>query len=639
VDVPTEHADDAPDRLGDLLLEWEDRRGQGQPIGPEALCPDDPALRRQLADRIRLLEAYDALMSPVDGAAPPTVPDRIGKYEVLDTLGSGGMGVVYRAHDPVLRRVVAVKVIQPRHAAVARDRALARFAREAQTLARLDHPNIVRVYEAEVRDGPAYLVMEYVHDGSLAAQRERLAKVGARGILALVEKVARAVQYAHSQGVLHRDLKPANILLGDDGEPRVADFGLAALLTTDDAAPEGPKHSAADTRTEWSVLTSGAGRPGTPAYMAPEQFDPAFGPIGPGTDVWAIGIILYELLTGLRPFADTPQTPLPDAVARSPMPPPAGVSGRLAAVVARCLEKRPEKRFGSAGELADALRRLQGLSRRSLIRRAVLAGGALLAAGVPIGILASDPYRRFRWSTHDRVRSVRAGRPIDLVEPGGPLPAHYLRCGDMVTQIGMSPEGLVVRSPSFAVLELLPELPDGDCDVELELRHDNSEFKPGGDGCLGLFFAAARVRWENLTHHFLGYTTFDDFERKPVLALANLWYAEPAPGADAIAPPYRMFGPDHCANYVTPAPAGPKPFRSLRFRISPERTQVTWDGPPRLDLGPFRAADTTGYLNHLDRDRPGLGPVLCADYKPRLGVFVAGGKITVRKFRISPISA
>src|ERR1700722_8263105 len=156
------------DRLDDLLLEGEARRDRGEAVGPDLLCPDDTALQRELAGRIRLLEAYDALMSPTSTQGQAAVPSKVGKYEVLDTLGSGGMGVVYRARDPVLHRIVALKMIQPRHVALSGDRAKARFAREGQALARLDHQNIVRVYEAEVRDGPPYLVMECVRGGSLA---------------------------------------------------------------------------------------------------------------------------------------------------------------------------------------------------------------------------------------------------------------------------------------------------------------------------------------------------------------------------------------------------------------------------------------------------------------------------------------
>jgi len=528
-------------------------------------------------------------------------------------------------------------MIQPRHTALSGDRAKARFAREGQALARLDHPNIVRVYEAEIHDGPPYLVMEYVRGGSLASHRQRLTAAGWQAIVPVVEKVARAVQYAHAQGVLHRDLKPANILLGENGEPRVADFGLAALLTlTNDAADHragtGP---ATNWRTGDDVLTADAAQPGTPAYKAPEQFDLAFGKVGPTTDVWAMGVILYELLTGQRPFAETSQTSLADVVAGSPALLPAGVSSKLAAVIARCLEKQQEKRFQSAEELADALHRLQGLSRRTMIRRVAVAGGALLAAGVPIGFLASDPYRRFRWRTFGLVQSVHAGREVDLIEPGGPMPTYYLRSGEGVTQIGMSPEGLVVRSPSYSIVELLPELPDGECHVELELRHDNSEFRSGGEGSVGFFFAAARVDRGDLTHHFLAYTFFDEFERPPGVALAAKWYRAPARGVDAIASSRGPFYASNSAAFIEPVPAS-KPFRSLRFTISPNSAWVTWHGPPQHNLGPLRAGDTMKDLELIDHEQPGLGSALVANYKPRLGVFVSGGKITVRKLRVTP---
>ncbi|HEV3386829.1 MAG TPA: serine/threonine-protein kinase [Gemmata sp.] len=628
------------ERLDDLLLEWEDRRDRGETVGPESLCPDDTRLQRELAGRIRLLEAYDALMSPAGIGVHAVVPSSVGKYSVLDILGSGGMGVVYRAQDPVLHRTVAIKMIQPRHVALSGERAKARFAREGQALARLDHPSIVRVYEADVRDGPPYLVMEFVRGGSLASHRERLTAAGSRLILPLMEKVARAVQYAHAQGVLHRDLKPANILLGENDEPRVADFGLAALLNNHAADFGEGIGSPAGNRTDVSVLTTDAALPGTPAYKAPEQFDPAYGKLGPATDVWAMGVILYELLVGKRPFFETAEANLADVVINSPAPRPAKVSKEVVAVISRCLEKQPEKRFQSAGELAHALHRLQGLSRRTMNQRALLAGGALLATGVPIGFLASDPYRRFRWRTLGLVQSVRARKKVDLIEHGGSMPPYYLRSGEEVTQIAMSPEGLVVRSPTYSIVELLPELPDGECHVELEMRHDSSEFRPGGEGSVGLFFAAARVYRDDLIHHFLGYTFFDEFQTIPEVAIAAKWYQVPTPSSEAIA---RRRGPFYGSNSKTSiemVPA-PKPFRALSLTISPNSATLTWHGPPQRELGPYSEADTKQNLELIDKELfdhklPEISPALAADYKPRLGVFVSGGKITVRKLRITP---
>src|SRR5262245_9336946 len=144
-------------RLDDLLLEWEDRQGRGEPATPEMLCPDDATVRLALTEQIRLLRAFDALVAPAPEPMP-AVPDRIGKYEVRGILGAGGMGVVYEAWDPALARRVAIKMIHPRHRALHGTRAVDRFVREGQALARLRHANIVDVYEAGLHDGSPYLV-------------------------------------------------------------------------------------------------------------------------------------------------------------------------------------------------------------------------------------------------------------------------------------------------------------------------------------------------------------------------------------------------------------------------------------------------------------------------------------------------
>ena len=614
------------ERLDELLLEWEDRRAGGAPVTPEALCPDDTGLRTVLAERVRLLEDFHRrfLASEAEcwGPGPEPVPERIGKYAIRKRLGGGGMGVVFLGHDADLDRLVAVKIIRPEKFAFAATKLKDRFLREGQVLARLEHPNVVMVYESGWHGESPYLAMEYVPGGSLSEARDRLARGGP---LAVVEKVARAVGSAHGHEVpvFHRDLKPANILLTTAGEPKVADFGLAKWLDGEPLGAEGAGAIAPTGRTTAGV--------GTPAYMAPEQADPTLGPITAATDVWALGVILYELLTGEHP---TPGVrPDPAGVAKAV---PGRLGRHLSGIVGRCLRPRPVERYPSADEVAEVLRRAQGLSRRTMIRRAVCAGGALLAAGVPVGMIARDPYQQFRLKTRGRVRAVREGQTIDLVEPGGTVPNYYVRAGAATTRVGMTAEGLVVQSSSLGVVELLPELPEAGCRIELELRHDFSRFKPGDDGCLGLFFTAARADQGKFTHHFFGYTMFDEFARRPFLALATAWYTEPAPGADEVSRSPSTFRPEKCGDFVAPAAAGTRPFRSLRYTISPDRALVTWEGQPPLALGPLRAGDAAGQLDEIDHEQAGLGAALAADYKPRIGVFVAGGKMTVRKLRITP---
>ena len=207
---------------------------------------------------------------------------RIGNYQILEEIGRGGMGVIYRARQRHSRRIVALKRILSYHADS--QETLARFRREAQAAASLDHPNVLPIYEvSECDDGIPFFSMKFAGGGSLLDAAPALRGEPRRAV-ALVAKVARAVQYAHGQGILHRDLKPGNILLDGRGEPLVSDFGLAKWLDTS------------------SHLTRTLTIFGTPGYIAPEQVNGTVGKLGPASDVYSLGALLFDLLTGRPPF-------------------------------------------------------------------------------------------------------------------------------------------------------------------------------------------------------------------------------------------------------------------------------------------------------------------------------------------------
>jgi serine/threonine-protein kinase len=348
------------DRLDELLVEWEELWDAGRPISPETLCAHEPELLDELRRRVDLLKRFRALEDPAPGV--PIPPKNIGGYVVRKELGAGSTGVVYLAKDRTLRRKVAIKVLSPRLGfltAEERRRLARRFEREAQTLARLRHESIVPVYEARLDEGSPYFVMEYLPGGSL---RERLTGAGRPGseVADFMARVADAVRHAHSKGILHRDLKPGNILLDADGRPKISDFGLAKLL--DDALLEREDSSALTEDREDSGLTQHGRQPGTPAYMAPEQFDPRLGPIGLPSDVWALGVILYELLTGQRPFPGEGRVELQARICQTVPPAPSALKPRVDASLERlslsCLAKDPARRPTSA-ELAGKLARYQ----------------------------------------------------------------------------------------------------------------------------------------------------------------------------------------------------------------------------------------------------------------------------------------
>jgi hypothetical protein len=285
--------------------------------------------------------AAATLSQPPSAAPPPAAPVLPG-YELLGELGRGGMGVVYQARQVALNRVVALKMILAGSHASAAD--VQRFRREAEAVARLQHPNIVQIHEVGEQNGLPYFALEYCPGGNLAARLDGTPWEPARAA-ALVETLARAMAAAHERRVVHRDLKPGNVLLAADGTPKITDFGLAKTLD----ATTGPTQSGA-------IL-------GTPEYMAPEQAGGAGKLVGPAADVYALGAILYELLTGRPPFkASTPLDTVLQVISEEPVPPSRlnrQVPRDLETMTLKCLQKDPAKRYATAADLAEDLRRFQ----------------------------------------------------------------------------------------------------------------------------------------------------------------------------------------------------------------------------------------------------------------------------------------
>jgi serine/threonine-protein kinase len=314
----------------------------------------------------------DDMADIADLFTPPEEPDelgRIGPYGILRVLGRGGMGIVFLAREQRPRRVVALKMLDA--GSRGGRRGLERFRAESETLARLPHPNIVRVLAVGEHAGRPFFTTEYAEGGSLA-QKLAVAPLPERAAAELTRTLAATVHAAHGQGIIHRDLKPSNVLLSAHGTPLIADFGLAKVLTPADpstpfAGEPAQQETARQTRAD-AIL-------GTPAYMAPEQAAGHSKEIGPAADVYALGAILYECLTGRPPFKAASLLETLEQVRSQEPVPPARLLPRLArdlqTICLKCLEKNPGRRYATARDLADDLDHF--LAGRPIVARPVRA--------------------------------------------------------------------------------------------------------------------------------------------------------------------------------------------------------------------------------------------------------------------------
>ncbi|MFO0966935.1 MAG: protein kinase [Gemmataceae bacterium] len=385
--TPPEDERDA--RLDDAVRDYLEKEEEGTPPERRAWLAEHAADAVALDEFLLAHETVESLTGPLRAASgdpnatishppvatPAALVQGFGNYEDLREIGRGGMGVVYRAWQKMPGRTVAIKMILAGAQAGPED--LTRFEREARTIGALDHPNIIKIYDFGTHEEMPYFPLEFVAGGSLrdklVSKDEREAAPWANGRAAtLIQTLAQAIDVVHNKGIVHRDLKPGNILLTPDGVPKITDFGLALCLD--------------EAKTASNIL-------GTAAYMAPEQANPKSGPVDRRADVYALGAMLYELLTGRPPFTGATVLDVLDQVLNAEPVSPRVLNPKvdrdLETICLKCLEKQPARRYPTALALAEDLGRY--LRREPILAR-------------PIGRVE----RTWRWCRRHPSRAVAA---------------------------------------------------------------------------------------------------------------------------------------------------------------------------------------------------------------------------------------
>ncbi len=570
--------------------------------------------------------------------------------ELHEKLGSGGMGVVYRARDLSLDQPRAVKVIHngPWAGTEARDR----FQLEARAVARLDHEGVVRIYSFGEHGDMLYICMELLEGGSLQG-RLRRGPLELRAAAELVQRLALAAQHAHDHQVLHRDLKPANVLLDSAGRPKVADFGLAKLLDGDDD------------------LTRTGAIMGTPAYMAPEQAEGRLADVSARTDVWALGAILYECLTGQPPFRGPSRTETLTLVRTQPPMPPRRLRPRmppdLEAICLKCLEKRPEDRYARAADLAADLqawldgkaprvrspgrpRRLLRALRRHPLRTAsaVLVLLALLTAGLMRHF--SNPDRPL-WQEQQR---LRRGEAVEVIGSSGKPGWSRWRMGEQHALTVVEADGVfVVEGWPLTLIQLLPDT----CGhtryrIHAEMRH----LRGGQNGAIGLYFAGtAQGTGEKPVFSYLQvsyndlFDDLDQYNRLPAAVRSQI----PAPRGNRVQFMVRCVAegePPRVNAYCTflepqlfkPAghPGQRGDWRTIRIDVSPSRVRITWDNQVGGERSPERLEKGFAGLLKAKPDNPALaGLVPALNLQGELGLYLYESSAAFRNVRVEPRTA
>ena len=636
-------------------------------VSVEQQCLDDSLTERikrcLMAPPLLPEPGYSAMENAVKAFAgaqrPATVPterpnragELIGSYEILEEVGQGGMGVVYRARHRAFVRIAAIKML--RAGALAGNDARVRFRTEAEAIARVLHPNVVQLYEFGECGGLLYYAMEWVNGGNLGAKLGE-GPLPVRAAAELVQTLALAAESAHRQHVVHRDLKPSNILLTVEGTPKISDFGLARLI---DSTGNGI------TQTDMVL--------GTPSYMAPEQAEGRPQEAGPTADVYSLGAILYEALTGAAPFRGATKHDTLRLVRHAEPAPPscvrAGIAADLEAICLKCLAKPPHQRYPSAQALAEDLGQwLRGIRPRGvpgpmqrglrqgwrgLRRHRVMVAATLtmVASMVVAAVLRlHDPDQQLRKMQAE----LQEGRAVELIGESGPPAWSRWRAGETHSKTLLASDGsFTLHAWALGLLELLPD-PQVECyRLTGQVRH----LKCDQPGEVGLYFAHQACAGEKAPLHFCMQLTFNGVrasagpgglgkksakgtsQQNAVRLFAHL-YAE-----DGLAAPIDCRMPGATGPWLTPAGEDLDPWHAFTIDVNPSSLSAAWDGQAfQLDRDALH--QTLGEQMVTLRTRYPHDAVvqhLALRLAPRggLGLYVWRGSASFRQLTLAPLPA
>jgi serine/threonine protein kinase len=648
-------ADSLDESFAQLLAAYDESLATGQAADSAA----EHTLPRELWPRFRdaraALELLEAAWprslavtqcTPREGLAlelPPApvgdTPSQIGGYTVLRELGRGGMGVVYLAQQGELKRLVALKMILS--GKFASPQQLSRFRAEAEAVARLQHPNIVQIYEIGEAEGRPYFSLEFMNSGSLA-QKLAGTPQPPRQSAELVETLAWAVHHAHQRGIVHRDLKPANILLCAESSaaarstqssalstliPKITDFGLAKQLDDDSR------------RTHTGVVI------GTPSYMAPEQAAGTRQDVGPPADIYALGAILYEMLTGRPPFQGPSFLETLEQVRSGVVVPPSrlrpGIPRNLEIVCLKSLEREPGRRYASARALAEdlgrwtrgepVLARLRPWPARilaSLHRHRALAG--CIALALPLGILppirayVNDEGRVSRAQLGLLQQEIAKGGPIELLGEKGPPRWYQFRAGQTKLRSN-GPFELETYSP--VLLDLLPSAPWEKFRLRAEVRLPNNDWAEAG-----LYYAHNDQATAQGMEHRLFTLCFGETDKLHKVHHQTLRLREES---DSQTDKHGSFE----GNVLPPLPVVgvgvESVWHELAIEVTPEKVRVLWEGNP---FDEESATDLTAKATFLFRkDLAPESPPLWFSPRGSLGLYVHRGAAEFRRVVVEPL--